>query len=398
MPSRTRSGSSPAWPSAIRPIGAHDLARRAEAALEAVMVDEGGLHRMQRVAVGQALDGGDLGAVVADRERQAGIDPAAVDQHGAGAALAAVAAFLGAGEVRRSRSRSSSVTRGSSSSTSCRVPFTVRLMDSVMRGSDRCYRGFGSKGVAGETLAAASRWAPPVQARNRLPSIRKAPPTGRAVAYYMEASSVYQGAKDGHRRYGTAGRKDNAEAAGGFAAQPGAAAGGGEGGVQRRRAGCEPGGRGAARRKSASARSTGISRRERRFSRRSTGARSSSSPSWPTPWRRRRPRSRRCGGGCTPMSIWSRPRRGCWRRWRSRPKARSTSTPIRRSGWPGAVGKLLKRAVEAGEVRGDVSAEDLLRALIGMCYMREQPGWTGTVKKLVDVFVDGLSVRPGPDR
>ena len=30
---------------------AHDLARRAEAALEAVMGDEGGLHRMQLVAV-----------------------------------------------------------------------------------------------------------------------------------------------------------------------------------------------------------------------------------------------------------------------------------------------------------------------------------------------------------
>ena len=36
--------------------GAHDLARRAEAALEAVVRDEGGLHRMQRVAVGEALD------------------------------------------------------------------------------------------------------------------------------------------------------------------------------------------------------------------------------------------------------------------------------------------------------------------------------------------------------
>ena len=32
---------------------AHDLARRAEAALEAVMRDEGGLHRMQRVALRQ---------------------------------------------------------------------------------------------------------------------------------------------------------------------------------------------------------------------------------------------------------------------------------------------------------------------------------------------------------
>ena len=63
------------------------------------MGDEGGLHRMQLVAIGEALDGQDVGAVKADRQRQAGIDAPAVDQHGAGAALAAVAALLGAGEV-----------------------------------------------------------------------------------------------------------------------------------------------------------------------------------------------------------------------------------------------------------------------------------------------------------
>ena len=78
---------------------AHDLARRAEAALEAVMGDEGRLHRMQPVAVRDALDRQDLGAVVADRERQAGIDPPPVDEHRAGAALAAVAALLGAGQI-----------------------------------------------------------------------------------------------------------------------------------------------------------------------------------------------------------------------------------------------------------------------------------------------------------
>ena len=50
------------------------------------------------VAVGEALDGLDLGAVEADGEREAGVDPPAVDEDGAGAALAAVAALLGAGE------------------------------------------------------------------------------------------------------------------------------------------------------------------------------------------------------------------------------------------------------------------------------------------------------------
>ncbi len=57
-----------------------------------------------------------------------------------------------------------------------------------------------------------------------------------------------------------------------------------------------------------------------------------------------------------------------------------------------AIGALLKRAVDAGEVRADVNADDLLRALIGMCYMHDQPGWQQSVLRLLDVFVDGLRV------
>ena len=41
-----------------------------------------------------------LAAVGACREREAGIDALAVDEHRAGAALAAIAAFLGAGQVQ----------------------------------------------------------------------------------------------------------------------------------------------------------------------------------------------------------------------------------------------------------------------------------------------------------
>jgi len=59
-----------------------------------------------------------------------------------------------------------------------------------------------------------------------------------------------------------------------------------------------------------------------------------------------------------------------------------------------AVGALLDRAVAAGEIRADVSAEDLLRALIGMCYLHDQPGWQASVIRLLDVFIDGLRVRP----
>lgn len=58
-----------------------------------------------------------------------------------------------------------------------------------------------------------------------------------------------------------------------------------------------------------------------------------------------------------------------------------------------AVGSLLDRAVAAGEMRSDISPEDLLRALVGMCYMHDQPGWQATALRLLDVFVDGLRVQ-----
>lgn len=59
-----------------------------------------------------------------------------------------------------------------------------------------------------------------------------------------------------------------------------------------------------------------------------------------------------------------------------------------------AIGSLLDRAIAAGEMRGDVSPEDLLRALVGMCYMHDQPGWQSSVLRMLDVFVDGLRVQP----
>jgi AcrR family transcriptional regulator len=63
-----------------------------------------------------------------------------------------------------------------------------------------------------------------------------------------------------------------------------------------------------------------------------------------------------------------------------------------------AVGALLDRAVAAGEIRSDIGPEDVLRALAGMYYMHDQPGWQATVLKLMDVFVDGLRVQTGSDR
>ena len=78
--------------------GGADLAGGAVAALEAVVFEEGGLDGVEGVAVGEAFDGGDLGSVGGDGEGEAGVDAAAVDEDGAGSALAVVAAFLAAGE------------------------------------------------------------------------------------------------------------------------------------------------------------------------------------------------------------------------------------------------------------------------------------------------------------
>src|SRR6201993_4144197 len=58
-----------------------------------------------------------------------------------------------------------------------------------------------------------------------------------------------------------------------------------------------------------------------------------------------------------------------------------------------AVGALLDRAVAAGEIRADISPEDVLRALVGMCYLHDQPGWQTSVLGLLDVFGDGLCVQ-----
>src|SRR4051794_9269943 len=76
-----------------------DLSRRAIAALERVMIDEGLLQRMQRALRRQPFDGGHAGAVLHHGEGEAGNDPASVHQHRTRTALAVIAALLGAGEV-----------------------------------------------------------------------------------------------------------------------------------------------------------------------------------------------------------------------------------------------------------------------------------------------------------
>ena len=59
-----------------------------------------------------------------------------------------------------------------------------------------------------------------------------------------------------------------------------------------------------------------------------------------------------------------------------------------------AVGEQLQRAAAAGEIRADIDPEDLLRALVGMCYAYDGTAWQPKVLRLIDVFVDGLCQRP----
>jgi hypothetical protein len=76
----------------------HDLARGAVAALVAIMLNEGGLHGVEMARLTNAFDGSDLVIGMHDSEGQAGVDATSVDMDGAGAALAVVAALLGAGQ------------------------------------------------------------------------------------------------------------------------------------------------------------------------------------------------------------------------------------------------------------------------------------------------------------
>jgi AcrR family transcriptional regulator len=53
---------------------------------------------------------------------------------------------------------------------------------------------------------------------------------------------------------------------------------------------------------------------------------------------------------------------------------------------------LLRRAADAGEIRGDIGPEELLRTVFGICYMHDRPDWQDGVLRLIDVFVDGLRI------
>ena len=80
---------------------AHDHAGGAKAALQAMAILEGRLHRVHgAVGRGQAFDGGDLSATGLGGQNVAGFDRAAIHDHGTGAALCCVTADVGASELQ----------------------------------------------------------------------------------------------------------------------------------------------------------------------------------------------------------------------------------------------------------------------------------------------------------
>jgi len=80
-------------------LRSHDHAGRADPALQPAAVHEGPLQRMQPTILRESFDGLDLRADGLQGEHQATVDRPTVDQHGAGAALAVAAAFLGTGQA-----------------------------------------------------------------------------------------------------------------------------------------------------------------------------------------------------------------------------------------------------------------------------------------------------------
>jgi AcrR family transcriptional regulator len=55
----------------------------------------------------------------------------------------------------------------------------------------------------------------------------------------------------------------------------------------------------------------------------------------------------------------------------------------------GAIGALVKSAIQSGDIRKDLEPFDLLRALIGVSNVASGPGWQLSAKRLVDILITG---------
>ena len=59
----------------------------------------------------------------------------------------------------------------------------------------------------------------------------------------------------------------------------------------------------------------------------------------------------------------------------------------------GAIDALVERAIKSGDIRKDLEAFDLVRALIGVSNVASGPEWQQSAKRLVDILIAGS--RPG---
>ena len=54
-----------------------------------------------------------------------------------------------------------------------------------------------------------------------------------------------------------------------------------------------------------------------------------------------------------------------------------------------AIRALVKRAIKSGDIRKDLDAIDLLRALIGVANVATSPDWQQSARRLVDILISG---------
>lgn len=71
-----------------------------------------------------------------------------------------------------------------------------------------------------------------------------------------------------------------------------------------------------------------------------------------------------------------------------RPKVFETSGQLIRA----AIDRLVRRAIESGDVRRDVEPLDLLRALIGVSNVASMPDWPQSARRLVNILIAGSRV------
>lgn len=55
----------------------------------------------------------------------------------------------------------------------------------------------------------------------------------------------------------------------------------------------------------------------------------------------------------------------------------------------GAIGSLVRRAIETGDIRADLEPLDLLRALVGVSNVASAPDWQASARRLVEILLLG---------